>query len=144
MLANFSYPIICTDKYVQTVNFYEDHLGYVVAMETKGFVVLKREEFDNMFLAIADKDHASIPEEYRNTTSGMILAYPVADVRASYQDLYWEGLTLVNEPAETICGRLHFMLEDPNGILVDVSENIPISIPPITDVDQFVYVSEAL
>lgn len=146
MLSNFSYPILCTDKYAQTVNFYEDYLGYVVTMESNGFVVMRREEFDNMYLAVIDLNHGAIPDEYRKSASGMILSYPVADVRTAYQNLYWEGLTLVNEPSETYCGRLHFMVVDPNGILVDVSENIPVEIPAPSELptEQFAYIAEGL
>jgi hypothetical protein len=126
MLSHFSYPIICTDKFVQTVNFYEDFLGYVPAIEMKGYVVLKREEFENMYIAVIDVKHRAIPEAYRRPVQGMILSYPVVDVKQAYQDFYWEGLNILHDPLEASCGRFHFMMEDPNGILIDVSENIPL------------------
>lgn len=124
MLSQFSYPIICTDKYVQTVNFYEDHFDFAPEFELKDFVILKRKDYDDCYIAIISSDNETIPKQYRKAVSGMILNYPVRDVRASYQQLYWEGLNIVSEPADAPCLRKHFFVEDPNGILIDIAEDI--------------------
>ena len=58
------------------------------------------------------------------TVSGMILNYPTKDVRATYQQMYWEGLNIISEPVEAPCLRKHFFVEDPNGILIDVATDI--------------------
>ena len=57
---------------------------------------------------------------------GMILSMPMHDVQAAFKEFYWEGLTVISEPSEAPCGRLHALIEDPNGILIDISENIPL------------------
>lgn len=126
MLSQFMYPIICTEKFSQTVAFYEDHFGYYVAMEMNGFVILQRENWSDMYLAIMDKSHPAIPEQYRRSVSGMILSMPVRDVMAAHQEAYWEGLNVISEPEKALCGRKHFFVEDPNGILIDVAENVPL------------------
>jgi uncharacterized glyoxalase superfamily protein PhnB len=125
MFSQHSYPIICANDLSQTVNFYEDFFDFVVALEIPGYAVMKREGFKDAHIAIIDKDHKEIPEAYRRPVQGMILSMPVPDVRASYMAAYWEGLDIVSEPVETCWGRLHFMVEDPNGILIDVSQNVP-------------------
>ncbi len=124
MFSQYSYPIICAKNLAQSVNFYEDFFDFVVALEMPGYVVMKREGFRDSHLAIIDKDHEQIPQAYRRPVQGMILSMPVTDARASYMAAYWEGLDLVSEPSESCCGRLHFMIEDPNGILIDVSQNV--------------------
>ncbi len=126
MFSQFSYPIICAENFAQTVNFYEDHFNYVSVLEVKGFAILKREGYKDMHLSIIDKNHEQIPEAYRKRAQGMILSMPVNDVDKAYEELYWEGLEMLGEPAEAVCGRMHFMVEDPNGILIDVTKNIPI------------------
>ena len=126
MLSHFSYPIVCTEKFVQTVAFYEDYFGYSPAFEMEGFVILKREDWDEMYLAVIDSTHEAIPEQYQRAVSGMILNMPVKDVGAAYQELYWEGLNIVSEPEAVLCGRKHFFVEDPNGILIDIAENVAI------------------
>lgn len=124
MFSEYSYPIICTDNFVGTINFYEDHFNYLPVYEGEGFAVLRRNDRPSVYLAVLKASHAMIPETFRRPVSGMILSYPVNDVDKAYEEFYWEGLTIVSEPANSVCGRRHFFIEDPNGMLVDVAENI--------------------
>lgn len=124
MLSQFSYPIICTDKYVQTVNFYEDYFDFSPEFEMKDFVILKRNDYEDSYIAIISSDNETLPKKYRKTVTGMILNYPVKDVRASYQQMYWEGLNIVSEPSEAPCLRKHYFVEDPNGILIDIAMDV--------------------
>jgi catechol 2,3-dioxygenase-like lactoylglutathione lyase family enzyme len=124
MFSEYSYPIICTDKFARTVNFYEDHFGFVAVYELEGFAILKRRDWPGMHVAVMSSSHNAIPEAYRKNISGMILNMPVRDVDAAYDELYWEGVSLVSEPSDAACGRRHFFVEGPNGILIDVTENI--------------------
>lgn len=133
MLSQFSYPIICTDKYVQTVNFYEDHFDFAPEFELKDFVILKRKDYEDCYIAIISSDNQILPEKYMKTVSGMILNYPTKDVRATYQQMYWEGLNIISEPVETPCLRKHFFVEDPNGILIDVATDIKTNANGIID-----------
>ena len=126
MLSQFSYPIICSEKYIKTVNFYEDHFEFVPEFEEANFVILKRKDRDDIYLAIIDTNHKGIPDRYRKSVSGMILNYPVKDTRAAYQQYYWEGLNIVSEPEVSSCARKHFFVEDPNGILIDIAEDVEI------------------
>lgn len=124
MLSEFSYPIICTHKFVETVNFYEDYLNYSPEMEMVNYVILKRNDWDNCYLAIIDTAHPGIPDQYRKQVSGMLLNYPVNNVDQTYEDLYWEGLNIVSELTTTPCFKKRFFIEDPNGILIAVGENM--------------------
>lgn len=127
MLTEFSYPIVCSDKFQKSVAFYEDYFGFVPALELDGFVILKREGREDSYLAIMDSMHGALPEQYRRPIQGMILNYPVTDVMSFYDHAYYEGLNLKSEPQDVICGRKHFFVEDPNGILIDVAENVDVS-----------------
>jgi catechol 2,3-dioxygenase-like lactoylglutathione lyase family enzyme len=124
MLSEFSYPIICTKKFKQTVNFYEDYFNYAPELEMPCFVVLKRQDWDNCYLAVIDANHHAIPEPYRRPVSGMLLNYPVKDVEKAYDRFYLEGLNVVSEPITSLCSKKHFFIEDPNGILIDIGENV--------------------
>ncbi len=126
MFASFSYPNICTDKYAETVAFYEDYLDYEVSFELQGFAVMRRTDWANIYLAIINSKHAAIPEHYRKTVAGMILSYPSHSVKDAYDTLYWEGITLVTKPAKADCGHNFFFVEDPNGILIEINEPLDI------------------
>ena len=127
MLSQFSYPMICSENFEQTVAFYEDHFDFLPALEMEGFAILSREEWTNMYLAVIDAKHPIIPEKYRKPVAGVILNFPVKDVKAMYERLYDDGLELMSEPKDVKCGRKHFFVEDPNGILIDVAEEIDMS-----------------
>lgn len=123
MLSNFSYPIICADDYVQTVNFYEDHFDFVPEFELPQFSIMKRQNCDNSFIAIVDKNHDCIPKQYQEQTKGMILHLPVNNADSAYQQLYWEGVPIITEPSVVPdIGAKHFYVEDPNSILIFVAE----------------------
>lgn len=124
MLSQHSYPIISSDKFEKTVAFYEDHFDFVPELEMKGFVILKRENWENARLSIIDSKHAALPSGYNKPVQGMILNYPVENVIKFYDYAYNEGLTLISEPEDEHCGRKHFYIEDPNGILIDIAQNI--------------------
>lgn len=125
MLSNFSYPIICTDDYVQTVNFYEDHFDFRPEFELPQFSIIKRQGDDNSFIAIVDKNHDCIPEQYQAKTKGMILHLPVGNADMAYQQLYWEGVSIIREPSIVPdIGAKHFYVEDPNGILIFIAEAV--------------------
>lgn len=127
MLTQFSYPIICTDKFRDTVNYYEDYLGFSVQFEiVQNFVILKRDSYKDVYVAILDINNHEIPEEYRRSSSGVILNFPVEDVEKAYDELYIEGLEILDKPKISICGRKHFFVVDPNGILINVAENVPL------------------
>ena len=128
MLSEFSYPIICTEKFVQTVAFYEDHFGYVSAFELDGFVILQREDWPNMYLAVIDSNHSALPEEYRQPSKGMILNMPIRNAAETFDDVYYDGLDILSPPRDAMCGRKHFFVSDPNGILLDLAENVDLDV----------------
>lgn len=126
MFSEYSYPMICAKNFTKTVNFYEDYFEFEPTFEMAGFTVLKRRGQSNMYLAIIDAQHDVIPKKYRTSTKGLILNFPVDDSKTAYERLYLEGLTMISEPSDALCGRKHFFVEDPNGVLIDVAENIPL------------------
>lgn len=124
-MSLLSCPIICTDKFVQTVDFYEDHLGFTLAVETDGYALMKREGHEGAWLSVIDRSCQCRQDKCRDGVKGFVLPYPVSDVGQAYERFYWDGLTLLNEPNRSETGSIHFMVEDPNGIVIDVSQETP-------------------
>ena len=52
----------------------------------------------------------------------MVLTFAVDDIENTYNKLYLEGLDLYKEFGTDILGDRHFVVYDPNGILVNVTE----------------------
>ncbi|MEM6782063.1 MAG: VOC family protein [Pseudomonadota bacterium] len=116
------YPIIMTDNLNESINFYEDYLGFVAETEMNCFAVLKHKKNDDVRLGLITKNHHSLPEHSQKNSQGLVLNFPVESVNEVYRELYMEGLEIENEPSLAPCGRRHFMIQDPNGVLIDVME----------------------
>lgn len=125
MSSLLSCPIICTDKFAQTVDFYEDYMGFSLAVETDGYALMKRDGREGAWLSVIDKSCQCKQDKCKtDTAKGVVLRYPVSNVKQVYEKFYWDGLTLLNEPNGQETGPVHFMVEDPNGILIDVSQDV--------------------
>ena len=124
MFSEYSYPIICTDQFAETVAFYEDYFGFVSVFEQNGYCVLSQDGNDKVFLAVADSQSTKLPEKFRKNTTGMVLNIAVGDIKEANKNLYFEGLPVLSDLKESGCGRDHFFVEDPNGILINVVQSI--------------------
>ena len=122
MSMNTYYPIIKTDKLIESINFYEDYFGFVPELEMECFAVMTHSE-NGARIGFITHDYHALPEHQKSAAQGLILNFPVKNVNESYKDMYLEGLDLHAQPALAPCGRRHFFVEDPNGILIDVMED---------------------
>ncbi len=120
------YPTLVSDKLVSTVNFYEDFFGFVPAIEKEGYVFLQSADKPDMCLAIFDAAHKCVGR-LKETVQGLILSMPSKDVSAAYDRLYMEGVEMFKELGQDINGLKHFVVRDPNGVLINVHE--PMEIP---------------
>jgi hypothetical protein len=60
-------------------------------------------------------------------TGGVLLSFEVDDVDAQYDRLKTAGVTLVLDIRDEDFGQRHFMVTDPNGVMIDVIKAIPSS-----------------
>lgn len=117
------YPIIMTENLRESINFYEDYLDFVPELEMDCFAVVKSSKNPEIRIGLIARDHESLPEASQKQVQGIVLSYPVDSVNETYRHLYMEGIEIEGEPSVSACGRRHFMFRDPNGILIDVSED---------------------
>ena len=75
-------------------------------------------------LAILDYSHTSIPEKYRKKAQGVLINVEVVDVDTEYLRLKEKKLPMLLDIRSEEWGQRHFIVEDPNGILIDVIQNI--------------------
>lgn len=115
------YPVICTNRVAETHAFYATHFGFQTAFEADWYVSLSRPGPPTYELALLDYTHPTLPEPYRKPVAGLLLNVEVSDVDAEWDRLVVNGgLAPVLELRSEDFGQRHFIVADPNGVLVDV------------------------
>lgn len=112
---------LISGKLVETVNFYEDHFGFVATLEQDGYVVLQNQTDPDLCVAVFDANHPCV--DTVAPVQGLILNLGVANAKAFYDHLYMEGLEMFKDLGTDILGQKHFIVRDPNGVLINVFEN---------------------
>ncbi|GAB3979515.1 VOC family protein [Plantactinospora veratri] len=135
MLTSF-YPVICTSRLAESRDFYTRLLGFEPTFEADWYVSLRRPGPAGYELALLDHDHPTLPEAYRRPVRGLLLNFEVTDVDAEWRRLVLDsGLPAELELRSEDFGQRHFIVADPNGVLIDVITPIP---PTATYAEQYV------
>jgi catechol 2,3-dioxygenase-like lactoylglutathione lyase family enzyme len=112
------YPVICTDRVAESRDFYVRLFGFEVTFEADWYVSLRRGSHE---LALLDHTHPTLPEAYRRKVAGLLLNFEVADADAEWERLVVRaGLTPELPLRSEDFGQRHFIVADPNGVLIDV------------------------
>ncbi|MFG1612117.1 VOC family protein [Nonomuraea wenchangensis] len=112
------YPVVCTADLAASKDFYVRLFGYEVTFEADWYVSLRRGPYE---LALLDHEHPTLPAAYRRPVAGLLLNFEVADVDAEWERLVVrEGLAPELTLRDEDFGQRHFIVADPNGVLVDV------------------------
>lgn len=120
-MASF-YPTLVTDKFVDTINFYEDFFGFAPSTEEEGYALLEGADDSDHCIAVFDRAHKCIAQ-LEQSVQGVILTFAVDNIEEVYNRLYLEGLEFYKEFGQDVHGDRHFVIYDPNGVLVNVKES---------------------
>ncbi|MGI5269897.1 VOC family protein [Nonomuraea sp. CA-218870] len=116
------YPVICTDQVAESRDFYVRLFGFEVTFEADWYVSLRRDAYE---LALLDHTHPTLPEAYRKKAAGLLLNFEVGDADAEWERLVTgAGLTPALPLRSEDFGQRHFIVADPNGVLIDVIQPI--------------------
>lgn len=119
------YPVLMTDRVAETARYYEQHFRFTRLFDSDWYVHLQSVEDAGVNLAILDGDHATIPQAARGgRASGVLLNFEVADASAEYQRVLDQGLDVQLALRDEAFGQRHFIVKDPNGVLIDVIQPI--------------------
>jgi catechol 2,3-dioxygenase-like lactoylglutathione lyase family enzyme len=115
------YPVICTSRLAESHRFYTALLGFETTFEADWYVSLRRPGTSPYELALLDHTHPTLPEGYRTPAQGLLLNFEVEDVDAEWERLVLqEGLHPELQIRSEDFGQRHFIVADPNGVLIDV------------------------
>jgi len=124
MKLTSSYPVICTDKIQESHDFYKENFDFETTFEADWYVSLRSRQNANFELALIDYHHPSVPEGFREPTRGLLINFEVENVDVEYERLKARELPMALDIRSEEWGQRHFITRDPNGILIDVIQNI--------------------
>ncbi len=119
------YPVIGTTDVAGTVGFYRRHFPLVPAFDSGWYVHLVWKDQPSVNLAVLDCTHPSVPEGFRRPAEGVLINLEVEDVDGAFERLRAEGAPIVLPLRDEPWGQRHFIVQDPNGLLLDVIRPIP-------------------
>lgn len=119
------YPGLVTRKFYETWDFYSANLGFTTINECGAYVRLSHPSGVQFGLLKDEVDGA--PAELISPVEGrgFWLTLHVADVDAEYSRLCLLGVDVVEPPQNKRWGERHFVVRDPNGVLVYIAHSIP-------------------
>ena len=77
-----------------------------------------------MELGIIERNNPIVPESFRATPQGIYLTFVVDDVDIIFAHAQMLGVPVLEEPNDTFYGQRRMLVEDPNGLLIDVSSPV--------------------
>ncbi|WP_067549257.1 VOC family protein [Nocardia crassostreae] len=118
MNLNSFYTVLGVSRLSEARDFYTRLFGFEITFEADWYIGLRRKEYE---LALLDYAHPTVPEGYRQPAQGILLNVEVEDVDAEWDRLvHREGLPVALDIRSEDFGQRHFIVVDPNGILIDV------------------------
>lgn len=119
------YPVLMTNDVAATARFYKEHFGFKAVFEADWYVHLQSTHDAGVYLAVLDGGHETIPEGYRGATKNVLINFEVDDVDALHAKLTKAGLPIAHSLRDEAFGQRHFIVADPNGVLIDCIKPIP-------------------
>jgi len=119
------FALITTDKLLECRDFYVKHFGFIVIFESTVYIQLRVTAPNGASYEIAFMPPNQIfGGDYRERFNGkgLYLTIEVADAKTAFEKLKSEGVTIIDELKNEPWGQNHFLVKDPNGTTVDVSE----------------------
>lgn len=119
------YPVLMTDDVTGSSAYFTRNFGFRPQYEDPSYVHLQMPDDPTMNLAILKGDHATIPTQGRGRASGLLLNFEVEDVDAEHARLTAAGLVPILPLRSEEFGQRHFILQGPEGVLIDIITPIP-------------------
>lgn len=119
------YPVLGSANVPAAQRFYEQHFGFAPAFEADWYAHLQHPLHEHLTLAIVDRTHTSVPAAGRTPAAGLLLNIEVDDVDEEYARLTAAGVGILLELRDEPWGQRHFIVDAPDGVMVDVVKPIP-------------------
>ncbi|MCG8683277.1 MAG: VOC family protein [Desulfobacterales bacterium] len=124
MKINSLYPVIGTKNIDASKQFYTSHFDFETVFDSDWYISMATSGNPSFELALLDYTHPSVPEKFQVQAKGLLINIEVEDVDQVYNHICRQGIDMILDIKSEEWGQRHFIIEDPNGLLVDVIQNI--------------------
>ncbi|WP_196161333.1 VOC family protein [Reinekea sp. G2M2-21] len=120
------FPVMVTANLEAVKAFYESVFGFNAVFFDASFYLHLVSPSSGVQLGFLVPEHASQPEFLQSlmSSNGYVLSLEVKDAALAYAEAQRMNLTIVMELKEEVWGQLHFILEDPVGVRIDVVQHL--------------------
>lgn len=115
-----SFPIFIVKDIAAALNYYRDIFDFSSVFETDWYIHLVSSA--GIQLGFLTPDHPTQPKRLHacHNGEGSIFSFEVDDVDAAYKEAQDNKLKVLQDVKTEDWGQRHFILEDPNNIIIDV------------------------
>lgn len=119
------FPVMVTDNLVQVKAFYETIFGFKSVYYQEGFYLHLVSIESGVQLGFLVPDHPSQPEFLHRLMdpSGYVISLEVNDATRAYEQATEFNMNVSMPLKEEVWGQIHFMVEDPSGINIDIVQH---------------------
>ncbi|MBG6054732.1 putative glyoxalase superfamily protein PhnB [Salinibacterium sp. CAN_S4] len=119
MTVNSIYPVLMSNDVATAAEFYRATFAFEDTFTSDWYVSLRLDRWE---LAILDAHHETVPESRRGAVaSGVVVNIEVSDVDAQYDRIsQLSAITIALPLRSEPFGQRHFILDGPDGVLIDV------------------------
>lgn len=120
-----AYSVYITKNLHASRDFYKAWLDFDVVFEASWFVYMQSKGEKKITFALIDENHPSTPPAYGSFNGrGSFFTLQVSDVTALYTELKAKGAPITYHLKREDWGQLRFGLTDPNGLYIDIVQQI--------------------
>lgn len=119
------YTVFVTKDIGACKNFYGGWFGFTPVFESSWFILLQSPGTRGSYLAFMNEDHPSSPPSPKPMNGdGAFITLQVADAQQVHDALQAAGLAIAYPLTTEDWGQRRFAVHDPNGMHVDVVEQV--------------------
>ena len=111
---------ICSTDLPASKAFYTALFDFNVDYDSDWFVHLISND-KQLELGIISQSSEIVPKQARTNPKGFYITFVVASADTVYEAAKAAGLEVLEPPTDTFYGQRRMLLQDPNGVIVDVS-----------------------
>jgi uncharacterized glyoxalase superfamily protein PhnB len=118
-----SFPVFIVEDIAAALKYYQENFDFSPVFEADWYIHLVSSH--GVQLGFLAPNHPTQPEKLHHCHKGegSIFTFEVNDVDSAFEEVKTNNLNLVQALKTEDWGQRHFILEDPNKVMIDVVQN---------------------